>query len=261
MSLIVSCFLFVGSVPRTYLKVISALGTLLMFAALALCVWCVAARSRAPLSALLLLQKDDQRNMFLYADALGASGFFFYVHFALFNLQHEHGVSFQKVFKFAYATAWFVSIVFCHFCTWGLGTNVSTIILNDLNSRVGLFVRCLASISLLFSFPLMAQTSVTFLSETFAGVPAFLVRFIFIVSAATVATCFNHFEKVINFVGGVCSCVLGIVIPAVMYTLLRRKLDEDFRKREVIKAFTLFVPGCVTCLLTTFSAIADKTSL
>jgi proton-coupled amino acid transporter len=204
------------------------------------------------------LQAIPVSNMAAFPGFFGTVAFLFFIHFTLFGIQQ--GMPEKDKFLGAATKAFVLSAiiggVFGLICAVGFGPNVSSVVITMLTGPVGLFVKALLCVNLLFTFPIMAQSALVVCESVFAKsgqevakVPALASRTAFVLLAALCATLIPNFGAVLGYVGGVCCCAMTLVLPPMILEKCAKKACKSLSSADKFKIPALTMIGIVCMIL------------
>ena len=180
-----------------------------------------------------------------FSGFFGTVAFLFFIHFTLFSVQEAmpDRRRFVPAVSKAFGVAMIVSALFGVICAWGFGPGVKSVVITMLDGAAGTAVKALLCVNLLFTFPLMARSSLN-ICEQFVGggkepnLPTSLVtRAAFVSSAAGLACVVPNFGAVLGYVGGFCCCAMTLAMPPViLYKAmeLAKTPAEGFEKTKIV---------------------------
>lgn len=199
-------------------------------------------------------------NVAAFPGFFGTVAFLFFIHFTLFGIQQ--GMPQKDKFLGAASKAFVLSaIVGCLFglvCAFGFGPNVSSVVITMLEGPIGIFVKGLLCVNLLFTFPIMAQSALVVCESVFtnndpakqlAKLPALIVRSAFVLFAALCATLIPNFGAVLGYVGGVCCCAMTLVLPPLILDKCSKKAGQALSSADAMKIPALTFIGVVCMIL------------
>ena len=199
-------------------------------------------------------------NVAAFPGFFGTVAFLFFIHFTLFGIQQ--GMPQKDKFLGAASKAFVLSaIVGCLFglvCAFGFGPNVSSVVITMLEGPIGVFVKGLLCVNLLFTFPIMAQSALVVCESVFtnndpakqlAKLPALIVRSAFVLFAALCATLIPNFGAVLGYVGGVCCCAMTLVLPPLILDKCSKKAGQALSSADAMKIPALTFIGVVCMIL------------
>jgi proton-coupled amino acid transporter len=199
-------------------------------------------------------------NVAAFPGFFGTVAFLFFIHFTLFGIQQ--GMPQKDKFLGAASKAFVLSAIvgglFGIICAVGFGPNVSSVVITMLEGPIGVFVKALLCVNLLFTFPIMAQSALVVCESVFtnndpakelAKLPALVVRSSFVLFAALCATLIPNFGAVLGYVGGVCCCAMTLVLPPVILDKCSKKAGQALSSADKLKIPALTLIGVVCMIL------------
>ena len=237
-------------------NIISLVGTCSVALGMLVCAVSAATKISMPAS----LAAIPVANVAAFPGFFGTVAFLFFIHFTLFGIQQ--GMPQKEKFLGAASKAFVLSAIvggiFGIICAVGFGPNVSSVVITMLEGPIGVFVKGLLCVNLLFTFPIMAQSALVVCESVFtnndpakelAKLPALIVRSAFVLFAALCATLIPNFGAVLGYVGGVCCCAMTLVLPPVILDKCSKKAGQALSSEDKLKIPALTLIGVVCMIL------------
>jgi proton-coupled amino acid transporter len=237
-------------------NIISLVGTCSVALGMLVCAVSAATKISMPAS----LAAIPVANVAAFPGFFGTVAFLFFIHFTLFGIQQ--GMPQKEKFLGAASKAFVLSAIvgglFGIICAVGFGPNVSSVVITMLEGPIGVFVKGLLCVNLLFTFPIMAQSALVVCESVFtnndpakelAKLPALIVRSAFVLFAALCATLIPNFGAVLGYVGGVCCCAMTLVLPPVILDKCSKKAGQALSSADKLKIPALTLIGVVCMIL------------